>query len=505
MAPSLYSVANSAAIYGKNLQMLARCPMKEYDLIAIGSGSAMNIIDPMIRRNPKIKVAVIDKDEPGGICLTRGCIPSKLMLYPAELVRTIDEADELGIELEIKRVDFEKIMKRMRSLIEKDINSIREGLSSSENIEYYHAKAEFVSPYTLKVNDETITGKMIFLNTGSRPVIPPIDGLEDAGYHTSDSIIRMGLKTLPKSIAIIGGGYIAAEFGHFFAAMGSHVTIIGRNPQFMPEEEPEISFLAKRELGKHVTILTDHEVREVERTATGKRLVALERRTGKSRTLEVEEIIVAAGRGPVNDILHPERSNVKTTKEGWIEVNEYLETSQPNVWAFGDADGRYPFRHVANYESEVVYYNAVLKGKVEVDYHAIPHAVFTSPEIAGAGMREKEALEKYGKDGIVIGMQRYEDTAKGEAMNARDYFVKVILEKGSQKILGAHVIGPYASILIQEIINLMYTKDQTAQPMLSAIHIHPSLSEVVQRAFGSLMEPNEYHHLLEHHYNFVPA
>src|ERR1700730_15311974 len=184
--------------------------MKEYDLIVIGSGSAMNIVDPMIQENPEIKIAVIDKDEPGGICLTRGCIPSKIMVYPAELVRAMEEAEELGIEVEIKNVSYEKIMKRMRSLIDRDINSIREGLSTSKNIDYYHASAEFVSPHTLQVKGETVTGKMIFLGSGSRAIIPPIKGLDKVNYHTSDSIIRMELKKLPKSMAIIGGGDIAA-------------------------------------------------------------------------------------------------------------------------------------------------------------------------------------------------------------------------------------------------------------------------------------------------------
>ena len=474
--------------------------MKEYDLIVIGSGSPMNIVEPMIQENPKIRIAVIDKDEPGGICLTRGCIPSKIMLYPAELVRTMERAGELGIELKIQEVSYEKVMKRMRSIIDSDINSIREGLSSSENIDYYPAKAEFVSPYTLQVNGETIRGKMLFLGTGSRAIIPPIKGHDKVRYHTSDSIIRMELRTLPKSMAIIGGGYIAAEFGHFFAAMGSKVTIIGRNPQFLPEEEPEISILAKRELGRHMTILTGHEVREVEATPSGtKKLLARETRTGRMTPLDAEEILIAAGRGPENDILHPERAGIKTTPEGWIDVDEYLATSQPNVWAFGDADGKYLFRHVANYESEIVYYNAVLKRKAKVDYHAIPHAVFTYPEIASVGLKEREAVQKHGEAKILIGFYRYEDTAKGEAMNVKDYFVKVILLVDSMKILGAHIIGPYASILIQEIINLMYTSDRSARPMQDAIHIHPALNEVVQRAFGSLMSPKQYRHMLGHH------
>src|SRR5207245_9852752 len=159
-----------------------------------------------------------------------------------------------------------------------------------------------------------------------------------------------------------------------------------------------------------------------------------------------KEIMVATGRGPITDILHPEKSGIRLTKEGWIEVNEYLETSQPNVWALGDADGKYPFKHVANYESKIVYYNAILKKKVKADYHAIPQAVFTYPEIASAGLGEKEAITKLGPDKVLIGLQKYEDKAKGEAMNVKDHFVQASVEADTMRILGAHIAGPSASI-----------------------------------------------------------
>src|SRR5579863_1764846 len=189
--------------------------MKEYDAVVVGSGSAMNIVEALIEENPKIRVAVIDKDEPGGICLTRGCIPSKILLYPAEVLRTVEEAKRFGISVEVKGVDFQAVMGRMRGLIDADIDSIRRGLSESENIDYYHAAAEFVAPYTMTVEGETIKGGMFILGSGSSAVIPKVEGLEGAGYLTSDTVLR--LTELPESIAIIGGGYIAAEYGHFFA------------------------------------------------------------------------------------------------------------------------------------------------------------------------------------------------------------------------------------------------------------------------------------------------
>lgn len=473
--------------------------MKDYDLIVIGTGSAMNIVNAMINTDPDIQIAVIDKDEPGGICLTRGCIPSKLLLYPAELIREIGTAGIFGIDVEIKNIDFNYVMDRMRKHIYEDINMIREGLSDDENIDYYREVAEFTAPYTLKVGSETIMSKMIFLCTGSRTVIPSVKGLDKVQYLTSDTVLEM--TKLPESIAIIGGGYIAAEYGHFFSAMGSKVTIIGRNSQFLPEEEVEISALAMRLMSKHINLITGYEVIEVQINSDGKKkVVARNRSSGEEISVDAEEILVATGRGPNTDILHPKKGEIDTDSKGWILVNEYLETSQPNIWALGDAIGKYLFKHVANYESSIVYYNAVLHKNVKVDYHAVPHAVFSSPEIASVGLREKEAIEKYGEDKILIGFKKYEDTAKGQAMDVKDYFVKVIVEADTNRILGAHIIGPYASIIIHQIIPLMYTPEQSARPIMYGMDIHPALSEVVSRAFNSLMPVAHYHHILEHHH-----
>jgi dihydrolipoamide dehydrogenase len=178
-------------------------------------------------------------------------------------------------------------------------------------------------------------------------------------------------------------------------------------------------------------------------------------------------------------------------------VNEYLETSQPNIWAFGDANGNYLFKHVGNYESGIVYLNAILKEKMKVDYHGIPHAVFSYPEIAGVGMGEQKAIEKYGKDRVVICLKFFEDTAKGRAMEIKGYFVKVILYEEEEIILGAHIIGPHASILIHQIIPLMYTESRNTGPIMHGMDIHPSLNEVVTRALYSRMPLEHYHHFLK--------
>ncbi|WP_342303681.1 dihydrolipoyl dehydrogenase [Methanolobus sp. ZRKC5] len=469
--------------------------MKEYDLIVIGTGSGMNYVTAMMDADPEMKVALIDKDEPGGICLTRGCIPSKMLLYPAELVRDIGHAGNFGIKASIESIDFKSVMDRMRSSISEDIENIRHGYTHIPRMDFYNETAEFVSPYTMTVAGETISAKMIFLCTGSKPAIPPVKGLDTIDFLTSDEVLE--LTELPESLAIIGGGYIAAEYGHFFSAMGSTVTIIGRNAQFIPEEEPEVSVLAKKMMSEYMEILTDYEVVEVKSSSKGKTVIAKHRQTGEEKEVTASKILVATGRSPNTDILKPELGGIETDERGWIKVNEHLETSMKNVWAFGDANGKYLFKHVANHESSVVYYNAALKHKVKVDYHAVPHAVFSYPEIASVGMNEKQVIDKYGEEGIVIGFYRLQETAKGVAMSLGDEFVKVILDGKAQKILGAHIIGPQASVLIHQIIPLMYTETQSIDPIMYAMDIHPSLSEVIKRAFYSRMPASEYHMIMQ--------
>ncbi|MHC4458590.1 MAG: dihydrolipoyl dehydrogenase [Planctomycetota bacterium] len=469
--------------------------MKTYDIIAIGTGSAMNLIEPVLESFQDIKIAVIDKDPPGGICLTKGCIPTKILVYPAEILRMLEGIRNLGLDISVNKINFQKIMKRMRSIVMPEIKNIRYALTHNEHIDYYPAAAEFVGPYQLRIKNEVITAKTIFLGLGSRPLIPAVKNLDAVRYYTSDSIL--GLKKLPKSIAIIGGGYIAAEYGHFFSAMGSKVSIIGRNSRFLPEEEMEISGLAKKEMSKYMKIRTNHIVTQVSATRAGQiQLVAVDKTTGKQKQFFTDEILLAAGRASNADILHPERSEIETDHNGWLKVNAYLETTKTGIWAFGDAIGRHPFKHVANYESKVVYHNALLGKKMKIDYRAVPHAVFSHPEVASVGLTEAQALEAFGAEQILIGFHRFQNTAKGEAMDLKNYFVKVVVEQATEKILGAHIIGPQASVLIQEIVTLMHSRDPSITPIIDGMHIHPSLSEVVERAFYFLRPIKDYHHLL---------
>jgi len=467
----------------------------DYDLVIIGTGTATSLIEPFLQRNPEGRVAVIDRNTPGGICLTRGCIPSKLLLYPAELLHTMRQGSEFGIDATVNDIDFAGIMQAMRDNIGEDIESLRRGLEQAEQIDYYREVARFVEPYTLAVGEDVIKGDMIILCTGSKPMIPPIEGIDSVAFHTSSTLLDMTER--PDSLVIVGGGYIAAEYGFFFSQMGTEVTIVGRNPQFLPAEEPEISRVAQEKLREHLDLVTNHEVSAMSPAGDGVKITAVNRDAESEVSFTASDVLIATGRSPETDILAPKQGGIEVDERGWITVDEHMRTSQPNIWALGDATGRHLFKHVANHEVEVVYHNALLGHDMEADYHAVPHAVFTSPEVAAVGMREKEAVEEYGDGGVLIGFYRYEDTGKGNAMHASDYFVKIILEREELRILGAHIVGPMASVLIQEIVNLMYTPGRQVHPLLQAMHIHPALPEVVQRACGNLMTPEDYQHMLE--------
>lgn len=458
---------------------------KEYDLIIIGTGSAMSIVTRVLHESPHLDVAVIENEDPGGICLTRGCIPSKMLLYPAELVDHIREAKKFGIDAKVDDIDFSHIMKRMRKHTKGESKNIEKNLQRSHDIDFYQGTARFVEDYTIVINDNTIEGRKIIIGSGSRNIKPPIENLEKVGYLTSKTVLD--INELPESITVIGGGYIGAEYGYFLSMMGADVTIVGRVPQFVPSEEIHISEVLEKKLSEHIDIYTRYEAVKVAQKADQKGVLAKKvdpEHEGKEKLkFKSEEIFLAAGRRSNSDLLLPEKSGIKTDEEGWIKVDKTLETSKDNIWALGDATGDHMFKHVANHEAEVVYHNAFGEGVMEVDYHAVPHAIFTYPQVASVGLKEEEAKENHD---ILVGNYPYEQTAKGSAMKVEDYFVKVIVEQETYKILGAHIVGPQASVLIQEIVNLMYTESQSAIPIYRGMHIHPSLSEVVQRAFSNL-------------------
>lgn len=465
--------------------------MKTYDLIVIGSGAGMNVASSAVSQG--MKVAVIDNGPLGGTCLNRGCIPSKVMIHPADVIRTAQHAKKIGVHLKLEKVDFDLIMKRTWKIVLDGRHEMERGVGTTENLDFYNMDASFVSDYTMRAGKDEIRADKIVIAAGARPLIPRIDGLDDVGYETNRTIFD--IKRPPNSLTIVGGGYIAAEFGHFFSSIGVKVTIIGRNPRLIPQAEPEISDLLKDEISKYCRVYTNHEVLRATTEKDKRVIVARNRSNEKLYKFPAELILVAAGRRSNSDILKPEKTGVQTDRKGWILVDEYLQTTKENIWALGDTIGRNMFRHTANYESDIVWRNAFTEHKHALDEHAVPSAVFTYPQVASVGLTEAEASKDHE---ILVGVYKYYDVAKGYAMGEEKAFVKVVVERGTSRILGAHIIGPHAAILVQPLVYLMNAGGQDYMPLAVSQTIHPALSEAVVNAFGRLRAAGEHTHQHAH-------
>ena len=454
--------------------------MKKYDVIVVGSGSGALLADEAVSHG--LKVALVDRGPLGGTCLNLGCIPSKMLIYPADRIVDIQEAKELGIKAEIRNIDFKFIMERMRKIVREGQSHIRQGITQAENLDFYEGEGGFIADYTIEVNGEKIKGKKIFLASGSRPFIPPIKGLDSIDYLTNETVLH--LEERPDSLIIIGGGYIAVEYGHFFAAMGTEVTILEMADRLVLPEEPEISGILKKELSKRMDVHTDAEAIGVKKNGNGVAVLVRDRKTGREKQFTGQRIMIAVGRRSNADRLKVENTGVETDRKGFIKVNEYLETSKKNIFAVGDANGQQMFTHMANREASLAAHNAFHGAKLKVDYGAVPHAVFSHPQIASVGLTEENAGKDYD---ILVGRTKYLDVVKGEAMMEKEGFAKAIVEKESGRILGFHIIGPYAPVLIQEVVNAMTSGGHIAE-INEGIHIHPALSELIPTTLNSLEE-----------------
>lgn len=506
--------------------------METYDLVVIGSGAGLNVLNVGLQVG--MKCALIEDTKLGATCLTRGCIPSKVLVHPADLIREAQHANRVGIQFNIEKIDWELISKRMWSQIDES-KEIEEGLSHVPNLTLYKGIGEFAGEYEMQVKSidekETIgrfKGEKFVIASGARSFIPPIEGLEEVGYITNRSFFGDKYPKQPwKSLIIIGGGVIAAEFAHIFSAMGTDVTILEMLPRLITTEEPEISQFLEQNFKKHMTVYVNYKAIKAKGKKKMKTIIAQNMDTGKEIEVSAEEILIATGRRSNADLLKVEKTGVEIDEKGWIKTNLYLETNKKNIWCIGDANGLYQFRHKANYEAEICVNNIFgpEEQKRSVDYSAVPWAIFTYPQVGHVGMTQAEAIEK-GHE-IYIAMKNYSTVAKGFAMGFENDdedngFFKLIVDK-SYKILGAHVVGPHAAILIQPFVYLMNSgftcslpesdgkgnipklerscpEAGSFMPIYNSMVIHPSLNEVTGWAIGNLkpinikMEHHEHHH-----------
>ncbi len=455
--------------------------MRTFDLIVIGGGSGLDVAAGAAEAG--LNVAIIEEGPLGGTCLNRGCIPSKMIIKSAEVAGVVKKAAQFGVQAVLQKIDLKKITNRANSLVDTDARQIEQGVRSTKNQTLFKGRGTFVAPSTLEVNGETISAKKIVIAAGARPAIPLIPGLKRLPFLTSTEALR--LTTLPKSLIIIGGGYIAAELGNFFALLGTKVTILQRNKLLIPREDADVATLFTTLWQKRSDVYLQSEIINTQKK--GKNVQVQFRVDGKKKTIIAEKLLLAAGVQPNTDTLAVEKAGVKMNENHFIIVNRFMETSMKNIWALGDIAGMYLFKHSANLEAEYVL-NAVLKKrsfplvpKKAVDYYPMPHAIFTSPEIAGVGLTEQEAQQQGKK--YVVGKYEYKNTGMGAALNEEQGFVKFIVDKKNKEILGCHILGPEASTLIHEVcVALKADRKKALEIVRNTVHIHPALSEVVQRA-----------------------
>lgn len=503
--------------------------MESYDLVVIGSGVGLNVLNTGLQLG--IKCALVEDTKMGGTCLTRGCIPSKVLVHPADLIREAQHAKKVGIKFNIENIDWELIAERMWSQIDES-KMMDQGLSTVPNLTMYKGIGEFIGEYEMKVKGTKNSKELghfkaerFVIASGARSFIPPIQGIEDLNYITNENFFGDRFPKKPwNSLIIIGGGVIAAEFAHIFSAFGTEVTIVEMLPRLVVTEEPEISQFLEKNFSNYMKVLLNEKAVKAYKKKNQKVILVKNMQTGKEKEIMAEEILIAAGRRSNADLLSVENTGVETNERGWIKTNQYLETTKKNIWCIGDANGLYQFRHKANYESEICTNNIFgpEDQKRSVEYSAVPWAIFTYPQIGHVGMTQAEAIEK-GYE-IYVAMKNYSTVAKGFAMGFEtgqedDGFVKLIVDK-SYKILGAHVIGPHAALLVQPFVYLMNSgftcslpeyKDKkdlpkvertcpeagSFMPIYHSMVIHPSLNEVTGWAIGNLKPVNikmEHHH-----------
>ena len=407
--------------------------MKKYDFIVIGSGCGMVIVQEALEHGKK--VALVDKGPLGGTCPNLGCIPSKMLIFAADRAAEIREAKKLGIEAEIKNIDFKFIMERMRKSVRDNQKYMKLQVSRAEKLGFYEGEVRFTGDYTLEVNGEILKSDTIFIASGSRPIIPPIKGLDRVAYLTSETVL--GLKEKPESLIIIGGGYIAVEYGQFFAEMGTKVTILEMADRLVLAEEPEISGILKKELSRRMNVFTSVRVEELKNNQRGVTVIVNDVKEGKKKNFTAQKILVAVGRRSNADLLALEKTDVKVDKKGFIKVNKYLETTKKNIYAVGDINGQQMFTHVANREAELAADNVLHDNKEKMDYSAAPHGVYTHPQIASVGLTE-EAAEKKVEAAIIITSGFRELDTYGASLETE---LNRISAKSGMRFLGPNTLG----------------------------------------------------------------
>jgi len=419
-------------------------------------------------------LALVERDVFGGTCLNRGCIPSKMFVVPADVAVSAASSAKLGLDTSFEGADWPAIRDRIFGRIDPIARDGREyRVSGSSNVTLIEGTAVFVADRTLDVEGRSITAPNILLAAGSRPTVPPIPGLVETGFHTSDSIMR--LADLPARLGIIGGGFIAVEMGHVFSGLGSDVTVFNRSNTLLSGFDEEIAVRFTELFGHRADLRLGHLPTRIERTADG---ICIHAAGGETI---VDELLVATGREPNSDLLEVDAAGIECHHHGTIAVDDTMATNVPGVWAIGDIANSYQLKHLANAEARVAFWNIAHPDDLRhQSYRAVPSAVFSNPQVATVGLTEDQAR----RDGrsFRVGRRDYGDTAYGWALADESSFAKVVVDTETGLILGAHIIGPQASNIIQPLVQAMELGQTAEQLARDVLYIHPALTEVVENA-----------------------
>lgn len=451
----------------------------DYDLIVIGSGAGGSVASHQLVKTGR-RVAIVEAGMIGGECPNVGCVPTKALLHAAEIYESAKNASRFGIRASTIGYNYPTIKAWKNLAVKRTGTYLGEKMYEKEGIDFIKGRARFIDPHTITIGSARYSSKNFLIATGAGLVVPPIQGLDKVNYLTSEKAVD--LSRPPKSLAIIGGGAIGCEFANLFAIFGTKIHIIDMAPSLMAKEDPEVGgFLADHFESRYaMQIHTNTAVQSVSQKGLRK---SLSIKTGsKTETISVEEILVATGKKASLD-MGLENAGVEVER-GFIKANEFLQTSQPHIFAAGDCVGPYLFTHMATYQSRIVSHNLQHpKKKVAAQYFAVPRCIFTIPEIACVGPTEnelKEAKISYSSATAPISI-----IGRANANDVRDGFVKVIADEKNKQLLSATIVAPRAGEMIHE-LTLAIKNDLTAADVAETIHAFPTWSEAVRVACSKL-------------------
>ena len=449
--------------------------MKQYDVIVIGSGGGTKIAMPCAKQG--MRVALIEEDSFGGTCLNRGCIPSKMLIHPAEVADLARNSQAIGLDLAGEaQLRFGDVIARIKHDVTTISRENREKHRTFPGVTFYSHHATFRENHVLEVGGETITAPKIFIATGTRPQIPDIPGLRDTPFITSKEALQ--LSYIPKRMLVIGAGYIATELGGAYAIYGAEVHFLVRS-RFLRGLDLDISDEFERVFKRHCHVHRPFVMQSVAHDGTQFKIHGI-RDGDNPQIIEGDTLLVAAGVIPNTDNLGLDNTDITRTQDGFIRVNAHLETEVPGIYALGDCIGNYLFRHTVNYEGEYLMRTAMGDApETPIDYGPVPYAVFTVPQIAGVGMTEEQTTDL--NLPVIVGKAAYAESTPGMARASDHGFAKVIFDKETRKLLGAHIIGEEASSMIHLFIAMM-KKHGTLDDLMDMIFIHPALAEVARDA-----------------------